>query len=97
MSLVLDFGPGSAIVAGSDGDRVELVMDAAAPPGMSLRGTLRGEAIGCTIKVLRCRREADSPVPRFRVEGRFVDLPRAQRQRVQAALARRGEEPRDPE
>jgi hypothetical protein len=89
--LVLELPEGTALLVESDGDRVALLMDAPAPPGMSLHGTLAGELLGYTVKVLRCRREATS----FRVEGRFVNLSRALRQRVQAALAAEPGEPRD--
>jgi hypothetical protein len=91
VSLVLELPEGTALLAESDGDRAILLMDTPVPPGMSLCGTLAGESLACTVKVLRCRREATS----FRVEGRFVNLSRALRQRVQAALADEPAEPRD--
>jgi hypothetical protein len=82
VSLVLEFPEKTAVLVESDGERVVLSMDLPSPPGTTLQGALVGESLACTVKVLRCRREASS----FKVEGRFVNLSRALRQRVRDAL-----------
>ena len=89
--MVLEFSGQTALLVESDGERVVLVMDASSPPGTTLHGALAGESLACTVKVLRCRREATS----FKVEGRFVNLSRVLRQRVRAAVAAEPGEPRD--
>ena len=90
MSLVLEFPEGTALLAGSDGERVILLMDVPSPPGTTLHGALVGESLACTVKVLRCQRDVAS----FRVEGRFVNLSRAVRGRIRARVAAEAGEPR---
>ena len=91
MSLVLELSGQTALLVESDGERVVLLMDAPSPPGATLHGALVGESLACTVKVLRCRREPGS----FKVEGRFVNLSRALRQRVRARAAGETPGPRD--
>lgn len=79
MSLELELsGGGRARIEASDGERVTLLADAAAPPGATLHGTLAGEAASYRVKVRSCRRDGE----RFRIEGRFVNLSRAARARI---------------
>jgi hypothetical protein len=92
VSLVLQFPQETALLVESDGERVVLSMEMPSPPGATLHGALVGESLACTVKVLRCRREATT----FRVEGRFVNLSRALRQRVRDAFDR-GELPELPD
>ncbi len=86
MRLALEFPGGTAELLESDGERVVLSMQVPSPPGATLQMALVGESLACTVKVLRCRREPSS----FRVEGRFVNLSRALRQRIQDALEQPG-------
>ncbi len=66
-------GGGRARVMQTDGDRVTLSSDRAFPPGADLEGS---SAIGrLRVKVRGSKRQGDE----FRVEGRFVNLSRAQR------------------
>jgi hypothetical protein len=73
---------GSALVTDTDGDRVTLLSTASSPPGSTLELSLAGEAY--KVKVRGCRRvsEPDAAGRCFRIEGRWVSLTRAQRERV---------------
>jgi hypothetical protein len=73
---------GTADVLETDGDRVVLSSTVAAPPGSSLEGEWRTVGARIRIKVRGCRREP-STSDRFRVEGRFVNLSKTQRARLQ--------------
>jgi hypothetical protein len=69
---------GSARVLTTDGERVTLLCPAASPPGSSLVVELDGAKV--TVKVRGSQRVAADELGRaFRVEGRFVSLPRALR------------------
>ncbi len=85
---------GEAEVVETDGARAVLVTGAPYPPGATLVGE-SDEPLGAfALKVQRCRRETRSdappaaasapgdPRPRFRVEGRWVNLSRRQRERL---------------
>lgn len=77
MSLGLDLlGGGVARIEQSDGERVVLLSDVAAPPGSTLEGALDGDTY--QVKVRSCRLQG----AQFRIDGRFVNLSRAQRQRI---------------
>ena len=81
---------GTADVVETDGDRVVLSSTVAAPPGSSLEGEWTAAGTRVRIKVRGCRRE-QSTGERFRIEGRFVNLGRAQRARLLEPDRRRSE------
>ena len=74
----------------TDGRHAVLLSPAPAPTGSTLELGLPGAERPVLLKVRSCRRDGTGPTPRFRVEGRFVNLDRAQRQRLISA-ADRGE------
>jgi len=75
--LLLPSG-GSVALLETNGEHVTLLAPGAAPPGSSLSVTFEGTSL--TIKVRGSRRvEPDAQGRAFRVEGRFVSLPRAVR------------------
>lgn len=81
MSLELELsGGGRARIESSDGERVTLTSNVAAPPGSTLRGAVAGEPARFSVKVRSCRRDGAL----FRIEGRFVNLARGDRERVLA-------------
>ena len=67
---------GSADVVHTDGNFVTVLSTLPSPPGSPLEGRL-GEWTLC-IKVKSCKREGE----RFRIEGRWVNLSRVQRERL---------------
>jgi hypothetical protein len=67
---------GSAELVETDGDHVVVEATRSAPPGATLSATLDGVAY--SIKVRGAKRTGDV----FRIEGRWVNLSRAQRERV---------------
>ncbi len=80
MELALD-GGGTARVVASDGEHVVLTASLPSPPGSTLRGTAAGAS--WSVKVRGCKKEAqshDTDAPSWRIEGRFVNLTRAQRE-----------------
>ncbi len=80
LELTLE-GSGSARVEESDGDRVVLLATRSSPPGSTLAGSA-GDDARYLVKVRGCRRIGDTNPPSFRIEGRWVNLSRAQRARV---------------
>jgi hypothetical protein len=81
MILELEGGGDAELVSG-DGDQAVLLSTRPFPPGSSLVGRRDGESGKYWLKVRACR----SAGGRFQVEGRFVNLSRAQRAAVLAAL-----------
>jgi len=77
--VVLDDGT-RATIESLDGDRVVLHSARAAPPGAMLHAKLPDAQDAFGIKVRACRREAGHAL--FRIEGRCVNLPRADRERL---------------
>jgi hypothetical protein len=76
--LELD-GGGSATLLEIDGERLTLLAPRAFPPGSTL--TCSSAATGkLEIKVRGCRKDAEA----FRVDGRFVNLSRTQREALRA-------------
>ncbi len=83
---------GEAGVVETDGVRAVLVSSAPFPPGATLLGESDDGLGAYALKVQRCRREPpptemeapprDAVPPRFRVEGRWVNLSRPQRERL---------------
>jgi len=71
---------GSGVLVTTDGESVTLLSSVAAPPGSPLEGSLEGATY--RVKVRSCRRTDESPDHPFRIEGRFQNLSRAQRERV---------------
>ena len=71
---------GSARLVSTDGDLVALLSSVPAPPGTPLEGELEGQSY--RIKVRSCRRTGDDPELVYRIEGRWQNLSRAQRERV---------------
>jgi hypothetical protein len=71
---------GSAVIVETDGERVTLLAPEASPPGSTLGARFEGSAV--SVKVRGCRRtEPDAAGRAFRVEGRFVSLSRALREK----------------
>jgi hypothetical protein len=80
MEFALEDGSRASILE-SDGERVVLSAERAAPPGATLKLRVSAEAESYDVKVRSCRREGEAE-PSFRIEGRWVNLTRAQRERV---------------
>jgi hypothetical protein len=78
-------GRGAARIVSTDGKRVVLDCSAPAPPGASLSCAL-GDLPPVRVKVTSCKRTDDGTTTIFRIEGRFVDLTREQRARLDAGL-----------
>lgn len=76
-------GHGQGEIVSTDGKRVVLVSPSSAPPGASLSLALGGMPRPCRVKVSSCKRAVDSREPVFRIEGRFVDLTRDERARLE--------------
>jgi hypothetical protein len=70
-------GGGQARVLETDGDQVALAATRAFPPGSTLEGSA-AELGDLRVKVRACKKQRDE----FRVEGRFVNLSREQRERL---------------
>jgi len=68
--------PGHGQIVAVDGDHVVFRSSVASPPGSTLECSSRGVRV--LIKVRSCKREDEA----FRIEGRFVSLSRADRQRL---------------
>jgi len=82
IELALERG-GQALVLETDGERVSVLAPEASPPGSTLAATLDGAAL--SIKVRGCRRtEPDASGRAFRIDGRFVSLSRALREKLTA-------------
>jgi hypothetical protein len=81
---------GAVSILESDGNQVLVLSDVASPPGSTLefRQSDAPEMEPCEalqsltlrIKVRSCRRDAQTQ--RFRIEGRFVNLPRTAREQL---------------
>ncbi len=80
LELVLE-GGGTAQLEESDGDRVVLLATRSSPPGSTLSGR-NGDDAPYLVKVRGCRRVVEAEPAQFRIEGRWVNLSRAQRARV---------------
>jgi hypothetical protein len=70
---------GDARVLDTDGDRVTLESTRAFPPGAPLLARAEDTSEPYRVKVRSCRRTGDS---QFRVDGRFVNLSREQREKL---------------
>ena len=84
--MSLDFAlarGGTARLVSTDGESVTVLSSVSAPPGTPLEGELEGTSY--RIKVRACRRTDEDPDLPFRIEGRFQNLSRAQRERVTRA------------
>lgn len=71
---------GSARLLETNGDLVSVLSSLSAPPGTPLEGELEGKTY--RIKVRSCRKSDEDPSLPFRIEGRFQNLTREQRERV---------------
>lgn len=69
----------------TDGDRVVLSAEKPAPPGATLKLKFVKESASYHVKVRGSRRVEDEGGVQFRIEGRWVNLTRAQRERVCSA------------
>jgi hypothetical protein len=69
----------------TDGDRVALRAEKPAPPGATLKLRFVAESGSYDVKVRGCRRLPDDAGESFRIEGRWVNLTRGQREKVRAA------------
>lgn len=65
------------VLVAYDAEHVTLELDFASPPGSTVDLVFEGAPL--SVKVRACRRAGDSTPPRFVVEGRWVNLSRAQR------------------
>ena len=81
VELELEDGTRASILE-TDGDRVVLRAEKPAPPGATLKLRFVAEIGSYQIKVRGSRRGEDAGGPGFRIEGRWVNLTRAQRERV---------------
>jgi hypothetical protein len=81
--LELEDGTRASILE-TDGDRVVVLARKPAPPGASLKLRFTGESGSYLIKVRGSRRVEEDGVESFRIEGRWVNLTRAQRERVRS-------------
>ena len=81
--LELEDGTRASILE-TDGDRVVLRAQKPAPPGASLKLRFVDESGSYLVKVRGSRRVEDDGVDGFRIEGRWVNLTRAQRERVRS-------------
>jgi hypothetical protein len=79
--LELEDGTRASILE-TDGDRVVLRAEKAAPPGATLKLGFALESGSYQVKVRGSRRLEDESTAGFRIEGRWVNLTRAQRERV---------------
>ena len=79
-------GGGTAEVTASDGTVVELLASRAFPPGSTLTMRRGDDPRPLRIKVRGSKRLADEGERPFRVEGRFVDLTREQRDTLLSAI-----------
>jgi hypothetical protein len=80
IELELERG-GRAGVLETDGERVTLLAPEASPPGSTLLAKFEGSAV--SVKVRGCRRtDPDASGRAFRIEGRFVSLSRALREKL---------------
>jgi len=80
LQLALE-GGGTARVAESDGERAVLIVTRPSPPGSTLAGHTADEGT-YRVKVRGCRRIGDAEPAGYRIEGRWVNLSRAQRVRL---------------
>jgi hypothetical protein len=78
--------PGTALLVETDGAAVALQASRSSPPGSLLTFTLAGVSAPYRVKVRACRKIAEDAHP-FRIEGRFVDSTREQREAVVRAAA----------
>jgi hypothetical protein len=82
MNVALELAGGKPVVlVARQGESATIETPIASPPGSTLELVLLGEP--ARLKVRRCSRLAEGDGARFRIEGRWLDLSRAQR----AALA----------
>jgi hypothetical protein len=83
MTVRLELCAGGEIeLVQTDGQRVTLLSPEPAPTGATLQLRFPSEPLTLQVKVRTCRRVAAGSPLRFSVEGRFVNLGRAQRQRL---------------
>ncbi len=80
---------GVARLLKADGEHASLDMPFASPPGSTLELIVAGAALG--VKVQSCKRSTPpEEVARFRVDGRWVNLQRPQREALGIALPKSG-------
>jgi hypothetical protein len=78
--------PGTALLVETDGASVALQASRSSPPGSLLTFALAGVAATYRVKVRGCRKIAEDAHP-FRIEGRFVDSTKEQREAILRAAA----------
>jgi hypothetical protein len=71
---------GSGRLVATDGELLTLLSSAPAAPGTPLQGSF--EESTYRVKVRSCRRSDEDPARPFRIEARFQNLTREQRERV---------------
>jgi hypothetical protein len=74
---------GTAELVDTDGNLVTLLSNASAPPGTPLDAELDGTRY--RIKVRSCRKTDEHAELPFRIEGRFQNLTKAARERLERA------------
>ncbi len=83
--LVLDLARGgSAAVIETDGDRTTLLSTLSSPPGSTLELSLQGTSYRVKVRGCRKQNDPDETGRVFRIEGRWVNLSRSQRERLLA-------------
>jgi hypothetical protein len=70
---------GNAAIVENQGDHVTLRSSVPSPPGSTL--ALLHESLAIQVKVRGCKRLPEESLP-FRIEGRFVSLTRAAREKL---------------
>jgi hypothetical protein len=90
MSAIISIsGHGAGRILSTDGARVVIEAETAAPPGASLSCSTEGATLLFKMKVSSCKRAQAGATARYVIEGRFVDVTREQREAL-AALAHGG-------
>jgi hypothetical protein len=69
---------GSARLIVADSEHVSLDAPLASPPGSTLEFVVENSPLG--VKVQSCRKISELDPPRYRIEGRWVNLSRPQRE-----------------
>ena len=85
MIRILLWPKGLAEVVELDGMHTALIATVSTLPGSTIRGTIEGGTQNYIVKVRGCRKQDDTTDenPRFRIEGRFVNLRRAAKARLE--------------
>ena len=79
-TLQLQLDPdGRAEITHCEAERVTLLSTVPSPPGSTLIGTLDADVPSYRVKVRSCKKQSDG---RFLIDGKLVNLTRAQKERL---------------